>query len=206
MVHKQGQGELDGPRRPPRADARRNRERILAAAAEAFGTRGLAVPIDLVAERAGVGVGTLYRHFPTKEALFAAVVGQRVGALAAALGAVSAGDDAQGAVFACIELLAVEVVGKQDLLEALEAAGVDVTPEVADALARLERGVDGLLRRAVAAGVVRADVSFQDVLGLVIGTCRGARQVGGGDERVRRLVSIICEGLRAPGTGPEGPG
>ncbi len=199
MVHEQGEGELDGTRRPLRADARRNRKRILAAAAEAFATRGLAVPIDLVAERAGVGVGTLYRHFPTKEALFAAVVGQRVAALAAALGAAGAGDDTGSTLFTCIELLAVEVVGNQDLLEALEAAGVDVTPELAQALARLEREIDDLLRRAAAAGAVRADVSPEDVLGLVIGTCRGARQVGGGDERIRRLVSIVCEGLRTPG-------
>ena len=65
-----------------RADARRNRARILEVAREVFASEGLAVPIDTVATRAGIGVGTVYRHFPTKEALFAAIVSDRVQALA----------------------------------------------------------------------------------------------------------------------------
>ena len=70
----------DGPpgARPMRADAVKNRQRILEAAEEIFATEGVSVPIDAVAERAGVGVGTLYRHFPTKEALFEAIVMARL--------------------------------------------------------------------------------------------------------------------------------
>lgn len=64
--------------RPLRADARRNRERVLAAAQEAFAAEGISVPLDEIARRAGVGAGTVYRHFPTKEALFAAAIVDRV--------------------------------------------------------------------------------------------------------------------------------
>ncbi|MFD6451097.1 helix-turn-helix domain-containing protein, partial [Nocardia sp. NPDC060220] len=60
--------------RPLRADARRNRERVLAAAQEAFAAEGISVPLDDIARRAGVGAGTVYRHFPTKEALFTAAI------------------------------------------------------------------------------------------------------------------------------------
>ena len=67
----------EGCSRPLRADARKNRARLLAAAEEVFAEQGVSVPIDDVAQRAGVGVGTLYRHFPTKEALFVAVVATR---------------------------------------------------------------------------------------------------------------------------------
>ena len=67
--------------RPLRADARRNRAKVLEAAEEVFASEGLAVPIDEVARRAGVGVGTVYRHFPTKEALFEAIVVARLEAL-----------------------------------------------------------------------------------------------------------------------------
>src|SRR6516165_10830108 len=68
-------------RKPLRADAERNRRRLLAVAQEVFAAEGLAVPIDEIARRAGLGVGTLYRHFPTKEALFAAIVTERMKAV-----------------------------------------------------------------------------------------------------------------------------
>src|SRR5580658_9490937 len=75
-------GGCDGPTRPQRADAQRNRARVLEAAEVVFAAEGLNVPVDVIAEKAGVGVGTLYRHFPTKEKLFEAIIVERISGLA----------------------------------------------------------------------------------------------------------------------------
>ncbi len=188
-----------GTGRAPRADAVRNRERILLAAAQVFAAQGASVPVDLVAERAGVGVGTLYRHFPTKEALFAAIVGGHLRWLADAAQTAQGDSDPGRALFEFIGLLATEAAGRHDLLDALEQAGVDVECAVAAQVVGLAAGISGLLERATAQGAVRADVGPEDVLGLVIGTCHGIRRMGGDEARARRLVAIVCEGLR---TGP----
>jgi AcrR family transcriptional regulator len=183
-----------------RADAIRNRERILRAAAEVFAAKGVSVPIDLVAERAGVGVGTLYRHFPTKEALFAAIVGGQVGELASAARAAQRGPDPGRALFEFIGLLANQAASRHDLLDALEQAGVEVESAVATQMVGLAAGIAGLLERAMAQGAVRTDVGAEDVLGLVVGTCHGIRRMGGDAATACRLVAIVCEGLRtAPG-------
>src|SRR5258706_15826829 len=83
-----------------RADAQRNRQRVLTVAESVFAKEGLTVPIDVVAARAGIGVGTVYRHFPTKEALFAAIVTDRVEALAADARQALEEDDPGAALFA----------------------------------------------------------------------------------------------------------
>ncbi|MGH9047225.1 MAG: TetR/AcrR family transcriptional regulator [Acidimicrobiales bacterium] len=184
-------------RRPMRADALKNRQRILEAAAEVFAAQGVAVPIDLVAERAGVGVGTLYRHFPTKEALFEAIVTIKVADLALATQQAARDEDPGRSLFGFIGLLAAEAADKQDLFDALDGAGVDVKMRCAGTIEQLEAGIDHLLARAAAAGAVRDDVGADDVIGVVIGTCHSARRMGGGPETMERLLGIFCEGLRA---------
>src|SRR6478752_7568678 len=101
--------------RPLRADARRNRERVLAAAREAFAESGFGVPLDAIAARAGVGPGTVYRHFATKEALFEAVTLTRVRELVALARAGAAGRDPGAAFDALLERIADEAVAKRDL-------------------------------------------------------------------------------------------
>jgi AcrR family transcriptional regulator len=182
--------------RPLRADALKNRQRILEAAAAVFATQGVSVPIDVVAERAGVGVGTLYRHFPTKEALFEAIVATKVDDLADAAVAASAARDPDRALFDFIHLLASEAVSKQDLFDALGSAGVDVKSRCQASVERLEAGIERLLERAVAVGAVRSDVDGNDVLGLVMGTCHGVRRMGADAATAERLIGICCEGLR----------
>src|SRR5579859_3112251 len=101
-----------------RADAERNRQRVLEVAQAVFAAEGLAVPIDEIARRAGLGVGTLYRHFPTKEALFEAIVIDRMGALVDA--------DAGEAFFAVLGRVIEEGAVKKDFIDALSAMSTDV--------------------------------------------------------------------------------
>jgi AcrR family transcriptional regulator len=179
-----------------RADAVRNRERILAAAAEVFAARGLAVPIDLVAEAAGVGVGTLYRHFPTKEALFEAIVSAKLAALVALLEAVEDAEDPAAALFFFLERFAAEAAAEHDLLDALAPGGTQPPSPVAAAMAELDAGVGRLLARAAEAGSVRSDLCGGEVLGLVVGACHGVRRLGADPGSAGRLVAVVCAGLR----------
>ena len=136
---------MSTPDRPLRADARRNRERVLTAAREAFAELGFGVPLDVIAERAGVGPGTVYRHFPTKEALFEAVTLARVQDLVvvARVGAESA--DPGAALDAFLARLADEAAAKRDLPDALGGAGAAA---VALARTELHAALDDLLARA----------------------------------------------------------
>ena len=109
-----------------RADAVKNRARILAAAEEIFATEGVSVPIDRVAEKAGLGVGTLYRHFPTKEALFEAIVVARLETLLETVKAQREATDAGEALFSFLRAIAGQASAKRDLFEALGSAGIDI--------------------------------------------------------------------------------
>jgi len=185
--------------RPLRADARRNRARVLAAAADAFAEEGSGATLDGIAARAGVGPGTVYRHFATKEALFGAVVVDRIGVLAdegrAALGA----DDPGVAFTAFCDTLVVEGARKLHLIEAFAAAGARPQLELGDALAALTDTLGLLLGRAQAAGVVRADVDADDVLALLAGASVTVGGVGTDRARAARLLAVVHDGLRAGG-------
>jgi AcrR family transcriptional regulator len=182
-----------------RADAVRNRERILAAAAEAFAARGISVPIDLVAETAGVGVGTLYRHFPTKEALFEAIVSVKLLALVDVLAEAQGADDPATALFSFLERFAAEAAAQQDLLDALGPGGLEAPSPVAAAMGELDAGLGRLLARAAEAGAVRADLRGPEVIGLLVGACHGVRRLGGDPASTGRMVAVVCAGLRPPG-------
>lgn len=188
--------------RPMRADAMKNRQRILDAAAEVFAAHGVSVPIDIVAERAGVGVGTLYRHFPTKEALFEAIVERKVEDLADAAEAAGAAEDPDASFFAFVRQLAREASNKQDLFDALDSAGIDVKARCPGSIARMEAALGALIARAAEAGALRDDVDANDVLGLVVGTCHGARRMGADAATAERLIGICCQGLRPLEPGP----
>jgi AcrR family transcriptional regulator len=185
--------------RPMRADAVKNRARILEAAEEVFAAQGISAPIDLVAERAGVGVGTLYRHFPTKEALFEAIVLTGLQELVAAA-APSDGDDAGESFYAFLRTFASKVSMKHDLVDALGAAGIDIKSQCASTAGDLESRVDRMLRRAEAAGAVRDGVTTKEVISLVIGVCQAAEQSAPEGASRDRMVDILCDGLRLPPT------
>jgi AcrR family transcriptional regulator len=178
-----------------RADARRNIEKVLRAADEVFAVEGLAVPIDVVAARAGVGIGTVYRHFPTKEALFHAVVVARLEKLVERARQLSTAPDAGEALFTFMAELAEVAVHKKDLTDELGRAGIGKEKIHCAVKDQLVQAFDVLLCRAQAAGDVREDVTSAEVTALLMGTCLAAGR-DASTEPAKRLVGVICDGLR----------
>jgi len=179
--------------RPLRADARRNRDKVLRAAREAFAASGYGVPLDEIAARAGVGPGTVYRHFPAKEALFQTVVTARVEDLIDDARARAGADDPGGAFFGFLARIGEEAAAKRDLPDAIAIAG-----SLQD---RLYAAVDVLLRRAQEAGVVRADIRTPDLIVLLKGLLASIQdaQAGAADPALRdRLLAVLTDGLRRP--------
>jgi AcrR family transcriptional regulator len=183
--------------RPLRADARRNRVRVLAAAQEAFAEHGAGVPLDEIARRAGVGAGTVYRHFPTKEALFEAVVLHQVDDLVADANACAEAEDPGAAFFDFLARLADTATTKRDLTDVLAGSGVDLGAAVAAKSAAMNEALGRLLRRAQRAGGVRGDIDIADLTVLLKGAIYAIRETGG-DVRLReRVFATITDGLRA---------
>lgn len=186
--------------RPLRADARRNRDRVLAAARRAFAEQGYAVPLDEIAAAAGVGPGTVYRHFPTKEALFAAVALANVADLAADARARAGADDAGAALAGFLERVAGQAVAKRDLPDALAGAGADA---VAAAVAEMHRALGVLVARAQDAGAVRRDITARDLVRLLKGLLHAVRD-DPDPQAGRRLLAVVLDGLR-PAEGRDQP-
>jgi AcrR family transcriptional regulator len=181
-----------------RADARRNRDQILRAADEAFAEEGLAVPVDEIARRAGVGAGTLYRHFPTKEALFEAVLVAHLDAIAARARELAGHEDAGEALFEFMTCLSQEAASKKNLIDALAAAGIDVHESASDSKCEVENAFTVLLTRAQEAGYIRTDVTIADLFGLVMGTCAMANQPAS-DASQARMLAIVFDGMKVRG-------
>lgn len=179
-----------------RADAQRNHDKILEAAEEVFALEGVTAPIDMVAERAGVGIGTLYRHFPTKESLFEAIVTTRLSSLLASADGFTRDLDPAIALDAFLREFARQAAEKQDLFQALGQAGIDVKSKYSGLVDELADRVETLRQRAVAAGAIRGDVSSNDIMNLVVGTCHAAGHNGSDDEGLQRLVSVVIAGLQ----------
>ena len=185
--------------RPLRADAQRNRARILEAAEEVFAVEGIEVPVDLIAERAGVGVGTLYRHFPTKEKLCEAILLERLSGLALDARALAEAEDPAAAFFGFLQHVVEEGAAKRDLLVAVMGAGVEFEVSAAEVKEELHEAMDTLLRRAEAVGAVRPDVTSTMVMSLVGATCQAAATTNAAP--ASDLLAIICDGLRPPAAG-----
>ncbi len=179
--------------RPLRADAQRNRTRILQAAESVFASEGIEVPVDLIAEKAGVGVGTLYRHFPTKEKLCEAILLERLAGLTADARALADADDPGAAFFGFLEHVVEEATAKRDLLVAVMGAGVAFDLAASEVKEDLRAAVDVLLARAMAVGAVRPDVTASAVMGLVSATCHAAAHDAAPSQD---LLGIVCDGLR----------
>jgi AcrR family transcriptional regulator len=186
-------GDATAPR-PLRADAAKNRQRILEAAEATFTAEGVSAPIDAVAQRAGVGVGTVYRHFPTKEALFEAIVIARLDDLCETTRQLADDEPPEEAVFSFLREFGRQASAKQDLFDAMDAAGLDIKSACAESVDELTRGIEVLLERAKVAGVVRDDVATAEVMALIVGACHSKQD----DVVCQRMVEIVCDGIRKP--------
>lgn len=179
--------------RKPRADAQRNRARLLDAAKAAYADKGSAASLDEIARSAGVGIGTLYRHFPTRDALVEAVYRKESEALFAAAtrlaGARPPVEALREWLLLFVDYMAVKR-GMHETLRALAAGGSDVK---ANAGARLERAIETLVARGVASGDLRLEMKAMDLLHALAGV--GA--VGGNARAsARLLVDVLIAGMR----------
>ncbi len=182
--------------RKPRADAQRNRERILEVAKLAFTEHGADATFDDIARQAGIGPGTLYRHFPTRDALIEAVYRSEVEKLAAAAERFAISMPPLHALRAWMLLFIDHVVGKMLILPALNT--------VAGGSARLVEGARGLIhtafvaavKRAIDSGDLRADTDPQDFVRALIGVFH-TTAMPGWEPSARRLVDILIAGSRS---------
>jgi AcrR family transcriptional regulator len=185
--------------RPLRADAQRNRRRLLDAATEMFCERGLEVGVGEIAQRAGVGRATLFRNFPSKEHLIAAIVVERMDEAIARGHALLEHEDAGAALFALID----EMVGRQQADRALFDAIADTwlaNAEIRAAHHELIGVLESLLIRAQQAGAVRADIGAVDVLMLVKGACEASRSFLPVDAKLAlRQLDLVRAAISTPG-------
>jgi AcrR family transcriptional regulator len=185
------------PAPPRRADARRNRERVIAAAAEVFAERGMDAGVPEIAQRAGVGKATVYRSFPSKEHLVAAVACERLAWITGLTTAALARDDA-GAAFADVVVSIAAQQASDCALAGALAADVDV-PELHAARAATHTALEALVDRARAAGAVRADATAEELRVLLTGVSQVLRAAGVRDERTwRRYGRLVADALRDP--------
>lgn len=187
----------DKPRtgRARRVDARANRARILDIAEEVFGTGGESASTEEVARLAGVGIATVFRHFPTKAALLRAVLVRRFDRLREQAEALLDTTDSGTAFFDFFRHLVADAATKIAIGEALLDAGGDQDGEAAQASNGLRRAVGALLRNAQRAGAVRDDVELPEVYALLVATSRTAAHAGLEEEARDRVLAIVFDGL-----------
>ena len=181
--------------RKPRADAQRNRERILEVAKEAFTRSGANISLDDVARQAGVGAGTLYRHFPTREALLEAVYRTEVEKLAAAAREFAARMPPVEALRTWMLLFVDYIAAKQIIAPALNTLVGGSSKVFESSGAHIKRAIRILVKRAVESGDIRPDLEPFDLLRALVGVSNVA-STPDWKQSARRLVDILIAGSR----------
>ncbi|MEQ3554269.1 TetR/AcrR family transcriptional regulator [Pseudonocardia nematodicida] len=189
-----GTGQRSGTRPVLRADAARNRERLLAAAVDAFAADGSAT-LDGIAKDAGVGIGTLYRHFPTRDALVEAVYRNELDRLCAAADELVAELPADRALRAWMDRFVDYVITKKHLADSLHALVACGRNPFAQKRERMVAALESVLAAGAADGTLRTDVDASDVL---VGTSGVCMAIGEPEGRVQagRLLDLLVDGLR----------
>ena len=187
-------GQRSEPGKRVRADAQRSLDALLQAAKQVFATSGVDAPVREVADKAGVGLGTLYRHFPQRADLIAAVFRREIDACADAAPILAAEHEPFAALAAWMQRYAAFIAAKRGLAKALHSGdpAFDVLPAYFDQ--RLRPAFRTLLEAAIATGAIRADVDAEELLGAVASLCLSAHNAGGG--RAERMVALLVDGLR----------
>jgi len=186
--------ELRGPNnRRVRADAQRSIDTLLQTAMAVFATSGVDAPVREIAEKAGVGVGTIYRHFPQRSDLIAAVFRREIDACADAAPVLAAENEPGEALGRWIERYVDFIAAKRGLAKALHSGDPAFETLPAYFKARLEPALRTLLKSAVSAGQVRPDIAAEELLGAVASLCMHAYEQG--PKHARRMVSLLVDGL-----------
>lgn len=181
--------------RKPRADALRNRERILEVAKAAFTRQGANASLEEIAKQAGVGVGTLYRHFPTRDALIEGVYRNEVEKLAAAAGRFAETMSPLEALRAWMLLLVDYIAAKHIIAPALNTIAGGPSRLHEGSRSMIQGAIDALVKHAMKSGDLRRDLDASDLLRALI----GASHMGSGadwQQSARRLVDILIAGSR----------
>lgn len=178
--------------RPLRADARRNRDRLLEVAIRAFSQDGPDVPLDAIAREAGVGIGTLYRHFPTREALVEAAYRTELDRLCAAAPALLAGLPPEQALRAWMDRFVDYMTTKRGMADALKAVIASGGNPYAHSRDRMLTAIGSLLSAGIDAGTVRPDVAAADVLAGLSGVTLAA----GERDQAGRLLDLLADALQ----------
>jgi AcrR family transcriptional regulator len=184
----------------PRADARRNREIVLSTAVEVFAEDGLEVSLGRIARRAGVGAGTVYRHFPSKEILVEAVLADHVERMVVAADRWAAHAAPGDALFGFLLEVVEKFAGRQGFCDALTVDRGWPHATLGAAVQRFHEALDRLLAKAKQAGTIRPDVHADDLAALTVG---GAALRAAHRNRARgsRVVRMLLDGLRVTEVG-----
>jgi len=197
MPNDQRVPEPDGvgePARALRADAQRNRTRILEAAEAVFAAKGPSASTEEIAQKAGVGIGTVFRHFPTKESLLKAITHAVALRLAEETRALATEGDPATVLFTFFTRMVEQVAEKKTVVDLLAQAGIPVT--VAKPVLALREAVEVLVAKAQQAGAVRADVGVPEVMALLIGLCQASLHTRWEPDLRDRTLAIVFAGLR----------
>lgn len=170
---------------------------MLEVAEEVFAEVGVSASTEEIARRAGVGVGTVFRHFPTKEALLEEVFVGRLRRLIDDASALAEDADPGTAFFTFFTSVVAESGTKNTYLEALSSAGVDVQDTMSDVGGQLRAALDRLLSAAQRAGAVRDDVHVPELIALLVGASQASRSAGWAQEVADRVLAVVLDGLRA---------
>jgi AcrR family transcriptional regulator len=181
--------------RPLRADARRNRDALLVTAADIFATQGVDVSLEEIARRAGVGIGTLYRHFPTREALIADVYRREVEQLCGGVDDLLAAMTPAQALEEWMRRFVSYVATKRGMAAALKSVVAADSEIFTKSRAQINEAMARLVYGAAEAGTIRSDANPEDVLRAMSGFCLISDQPGW-QEQALRLVSLLVDGLR----------
>jgi AcrR family transcriptional regulator len=191
--------ERASPRRPMRADARRNHDLLLRVAAEVFEEQGPYACLEDIPRRAGVGVGTFYRHFPNRQAILEAVYREQIDALLAKAAALLEAPSAGEALDAWVQLMLDHILKQRGLKAALiDTDRTSATPSTVMPLCKqqMRAAGDALIERAQAAGVIRTDVRAADLHQMIHGIVQTADETSEGLAQAQRLVAIMMDGVR----------
>ena len=183
-------------RRKPRADAQRNRVRVLEAAKQAFTRHGANASLDEIAKDAGVGAGTLYRHFPTRDALIEAVYRTEVEKLAAAEGKFAASLPPLEALRAWMLLFVDYIEAKHIIAPALNTYAGGASKLYESSRAQVSGAIDALVKRAIQSGDIRKDIEPFDLLRALIGVSSSMGSGPDWPQSAKRLVDILITGSR----------
>jgi len=182
-----------------RADARRNRCRILEAAEAVFASKNMAASTEEVAAAAKVGIGTVFRHFPTKNALLEALLIAKLRRLVDEAEALSSSEDPRAALFSFFTHMLEDSSKKKAYAEALAAAGIDVRGATLETKKELGAAIGKLLTSAQRAGTVRKDIGIAELMALMAGASHAAEHATNSREVATRALEIIFDGLRPVG-------